>query len=193
MSKLSGVFEDFSDLDKIPLEDIYKWLTNRVLPHYLLNYLGNLIQYPQVVPTNREDLDIDFAILREAIHRQPHVLFSQRSKQLIIPEEFMVRFLPIQRFILTLVESMDLPEVTPVLAKKNQHLRQLTTIVAPTLQKSQNPLTVTINNQVKKISLGVIAFLPLREHQITLSFDGKKQYQISAGEMGIVLDLRKVA
>lgn len=67
MPKLSGLFDSFDNLDQIVIEDIAKWLKHPPQLIQLENYLANRILYPQTVPMSEVDMQIDLAILREAI------------------------------------------------------------------------------------------------------------------------------
>lgn len=67
MPKLSGLFDSFDNLDQIAIEDIARWLKVPPQAIALENYLANRILYPQTTPISLIDMQIDLAILREAI------------------------------------------------------------------------------------------------------------------------------
>lgn len=62
-----GLFDSFDNLDQISAEDIASWL--KPIPQLirLENYLANKILYPQAFPLTEHDMQIDLAILREAL------------------------------------------------------------------------------------------------------------------------------
>lgn len=67
MSKLPGLFDSFDNLDQIPPEAIASWLKPVPQTISLENYLANRILYPQTFPITERDMQIDLAILREAV------------------------------------------------------------------------------------------------------------------------------
>lgn len=67
MAKLSGLFDTFDNLDQIEAEDIIKWLKPTPQTVQVENYLANKILYPQTLPVTKEDMQLDLAILREAL------------------------------------------------------------------------------------------------------------------------------
>lgn len=68
MSKtLSGLFDSFDNLDQIPIENIARWIKTPLELHQLENYLANRILYSQTTAVSKPDIQIDLAILREAI------------------------------------------------------------------------------------------------------------------------------
>src|SRR5687768_2390810 len=67
MSKLSGIFDSFDNLDQIEIESLITWLKNPPSPVQLENYLANKILYPTSLPLTESDMKIDLAILREAL------------------------------------------------------------------------------------------------------------------------------
>lgn len=89
--RLTGIFDEFSDLDKITPEDVIRWLKPKPDYLYVENLLANRIYYPQVVPLTRQELIVDLAILREALIKNPKFL-KKSAKRLIIPERFIARF-----------------------------------------------------------------------------------------------------
>lgn len=67
MPKLTGLFDSFDNLDQISAEAIASWLKPVPQLIQLENYLANKILYPQTLPLTEHDMQIDLAILREAL------------------------------------------------------------------------------------------------------------------------------
>ena len=67
MPKFSGLFDSFDNLEKINVENVASFLKNPPQLISLENYLANRILYPQTLPLTEENLEIDLAILREAL------------------------------------------------------------------------------------------------------------------------------
>ncbi|MCL5784584.1 MAG: glutamate mutase L [Patescibacteria group bacterium] len=62
-----GLFDSFDNLDQLSLEAIAAWLKPVPQLDYLEDYLANRILYPQTIPQTERDMQIDLAILREAL------------------------------------------------------------------------------------------------------------------------------
>src|SRR5438128_9431240 len=67
MSHLPGFFDSFDNLGKIDASNLAVWLNPAPQVIRLENYLANRILYPQALPLTASDLQIDLAILREAL------------------------------------------------------------------------------------------------------------------------------
>lgn len=62
-----GLFDSFDNLDQISPGAIAAWLKPTPSLNLLENYLANKILYPQTLPLTKQDMQIDLAILREAL------------------------------------------------------------------------------------------------------------------------------
>lgn len=62
-----GLFDSFDNLDQISAAAIASWLKPIPSLRLLENYLANKILYPQSLPLSAQDMQIDLAILREAL------------------------------------------------------------------------------------------------------------------------------
>ena len=62
-----GLFDSFDGLDQISVEAVSSWLKPAPRLTQLKNYLANKILYPQSLPLTKQDMQIDLAILREAL------------------------------------------------------------------------------------------------------------------------------
>lgn len=67
MPKSVGLFDSFDNLDQISLEAVACWLKPIPPLVQLENYLANKILYPQTIPQTELGMQIDLAILREAL------------------------------------------------------------------------------------------------------------------------------
>ncbi len=108
MPKLSGVFDSFKNLDQIPTDDINRWLKVKVEDRTLENHLGNRMLYPQTVPITNQELQIDLSILREAVKRNPSVVYNSATGRLNIPTELQTRFGNRQALAEAIMEALEL-------------------------------------------------------------------------------------
>lgn len=69
-----GLFDSFDNLDQILPEDIAAWLKSVPQLTYLENYLANRILYPQSLPLKESDMQLDLAILREALRMSQNLV-----------------------------------------------------------------------------------------------------------------------
>lgn len=67
MPNSTGLFDSFDNLDQIQPEAIAFWLKNAPQLIAIENYLANRILYPQTIALSQTDMQIDLAILREAL------------------------------------------------------------------------------------------------------------------------------
>ncbi|MBI4035935.1 hypothetical protein HY383_03215 [Candidatus Daviesbacteria bacterium] len=67
MPKLSSLFDSFDNLDQILPEAVASWLKPVPAIPQVENYLANKILYPQTLPQTEFDMQMDLAILREAL------------------------------------------------------------------------------------------------------------------------------
>lgn len=89
-----GLFDDFDNLDQISLEAIAAQL--KPVPQFinLENYLANRILYPQTLSQTAYDMQIDLAILREAV-KMNYSKIEQKvnARKLLIPAR-LLNFVP---------------------------------------------------------------------------------------------------
>lgn len=83
MPELFGLFDSFDNLDQISAEAIASWLKNAPELSYLENYLAGRILYPQTLPQTEYQMQIDLAILREALKLNGPNLDSQKANPLL--------------------------------------------------------------------------------------------------------------
>lgn len=197
MSNLTGVFRKFKDLDQIPPFVINPKVKNKRQLEALENLIGNRILYPQTVSVSVEDMEIDFAVLRESIKRDPGLFFNNINKKIILTSDFISRFPPSSKLITTIVQVLVLPEVTTVYMKKNIgivlagsiiNIRKLP--VFKKLQKDQTLIDLMTGNISTKARLGEIVILPLKERHINIKIGSSEEILAVGGELGLVLDLR---
>lgn len=97
MPKLTGLFDTFDNLDAIPAEAIAVWLKPMPQLDKLENYLANRILYPQTLPQTEVDMQIDLAILREALKTtaslEQNPFLNITLRKLLIPVDFL-NFVP---------------------------------------------------------------------------------------------------
>lgn len=103
---MSGLFDSFDNLDSIDINSLITWLKRaRPTPVQLEDYLANKILYPTTISQTVADMEMDLAILREALRingpssAQTGGLLGDNPflnitlRKIIIPERFL-NFVP---------------------------------------------------------------------------------------------------
>ena len=103
MPKLTGIFATF-DVEKIPPEDIARWLKPNPGLMVIENYLANKLLYPQTIPVTQLDLAIELASLREVVRRHPGKFILGSSIR--IPKELVGRMGTLLDLTLALLDAL---------------------------------------------------------------------------------------
>jgi hypothetical protein len=192
MPKLSGIFSNFADLDKVTAEDLHPYLKAKEQSFYLENFIGNRILYPQTVPINLTDLEIDLAILRLFIKQNPVVVYAEQLKKIIIQEDLVMRFPPIQKLIGAILDVLTLEQVTPIVLRRfNGGIENLGTVIRVT-SNDGGFMDVNVNGQVLKLEFDSLTILPNKDPHIVVQVDSQPSLNVVGGSLGLVVDLRKI-
>lgn len=191
MSKLSGIFERFTNLDQLNAELVVRWLPFKAKPVDIENIIANRRLYPQAIPVSVQEMEVDLAILREAIRLNPHLVYNHNLRKISITEDFVVRFTPLNALITAIIDGLDLEGVNQLLIRKPDASTSSGSIIIPTeLPKSGN-VTIEIDQSSKEYALDTIAAIPLTGsgHEVKI---GKHSYQAHGGDLGVLVDLRRI-
>lgn len=191
MPKLTGIFERFPFLEEIPLLDITRWLKVRSQAQILENFLANRLLYPQTIPASSDELEIDLAILREAVRRHPEIVYNQPLKKMIIEQEFEKRFPTISRLVVALVEALNPGGIISVFRKNEAGNILIGSIVSPAILPMGEEVAINLEGQVMQIPLGSIHVLPVRDRRLKFKLGSLDEVVVNGGDLGIVVDLRR--
>lgn len=193
MPHLSGVFDEFPDLDKASFEEIASGLSFKVDKHFLVNYLGNRILYPQLIPITPQELEIDLAILRVGVRLKPGLFFEPQTNRILISKIYEDRFANLLLLVKAIVEGVNPKGVHMVFIKENSNMTLAGSVVSPiNAQKLSED-----GKTVKFTGLGIERMLPLET--ITIMQTPVKsakiklkdeEYDVAGGRLGILIDLR---
>lgn len=190
MSKLSGIFDQFHNLLNIPPEDINQWLKKRIDPLYLENYLANRITYPQTIPTSREEMGIDLAILKEVVKRHSE-RFLKKEDSMVIPADILNRFQPEYLVVAAFIDGLNLDHTTKIFIDSGKLLKLAGSIVYPIVAPEQDPVLVSVNNTAFSLKPNTLTLIPIMDSKVKVSINEGPQTLASGGELGLFLDLRK--
>lgn len=191
MPKLSGVFEIFKNLEKIPPENLNNWLKVKQEVHILQNFIGNRILYPQVVPLTSVDMSLDVALLIEAIRLDKNTFLDDDGKKIFIPKGLYGRFPNLSQLALTFIQALDPVGVWTLNLKSPEEEVLLGTVIAPSVLTSDGPMKVIINGKEYQAALGQISVFPNQDHHLEVVVDSLDQILVSGGDVGLLVDLRK--
>lgn len=202
MPKLSGVFSLFKNLEKIAPQSLNHWLKLNENPHYLYNFIGNRILYSGVIPISLREVDIDFAILKEAVRLNKQLFYFDSGiqnqpgdKKIVIPEEFVNRFPPLERLGASMVEALTPSGIVAIYVKPStasgKNLELVGSVIAPTLLSTEGAPQILINNNPVKVNLGTMVVFPFEDRHLRVKIDSLDEILISGGKLGLIIDLRK--
>lgn len=191
MPKLTGIFEQFRYLDQIPVSDLTKWLPSKIELHALENYIANKIIYPQTLPLNQMEMNIDLALLREAVKRQPEIVFTKDSQRLNLPINYQYRFGSFEVLIKALVEALCPKGVVQIFIESSSKPQLVGSLVVPSSIPKEEIVSVSVNNQVLGLKRGNIALLPFKDPHLIVKIENSPEVLAMGGNVGLVIDLRE--
>lgn len=220
MPRLPGLFNNFDDLDQITPEKIASWLKS--VPEYkiLENYLANKILYPQTHAVTEFDMQVDLAILREALRnntpgkepREPDSLlegnpfYNPTMRKILIPADFL-NFVPgLLSLVQVFIDAFSLKR------KDKDYFQDLWTIILtddidevvgsiliPRFAGSGGVIDFEIQNKKYKIQQGKLTLIPCSKSRCEIAYKlekgkllGKQEnaFEVYGGKLGIVVDGR---
>lgn len=198
MPKVSGIFDAFDDLDKIPAEDVAEWLTSDLRQEYLENYIANRIIYPQVAPVSEKDIDIDLGLLREIL-KNTSLFYKPQEKKIYIPDIFVSRLPILSKLVWSFIDSYHPKGITTLVLTGETKDEVVGTCIAPSLSGQNGHLEIKLENKNYRIKLGSLTILPCTLSHCHINFQSKSAkimgkneitFEVLGGKLGIVLDGR---
>lgn len=200
MPKVTGIFDKFDKIDQITTENIASWLKVKPDYNFLENYLANRLIYPQAIPVTLPDLNLELAILREALKTTKSTFFKDQGKKILIPQSFVARIPDLVQLVWTFVDAF-LPQglVTVVLVgqDRDETLGSVVTLKFTTQEKGT--AQIEIDGKSYQIKQGSLMAIPCLKGKCKITFQSKdsqifQAYQVSfeasGGRLGILVDGR---
>lgn len=192
MPHLTGVFEQFPDLDKVPGQNLLSWMQVKVDKHALVNILGNRILYPQTIAINKSEMEIDLAILREAVKQKPALVYEPQTNKLYIPELFLQRFPPPVRLAGVIIEAIS-PKGLIQIYLKSKKAKLIGSLISPVdvnkLVSEQKKVKIVVDGVEGTLNPDTLSISRITDSQVKIKI-GNKDYIVSGGELGVIIDLR---
>ena len=219
MAKLSGLFDSFDNLDQIPAESIIKWLKPVPMQTQLENYLANKILYPQSIPLSPYEMQIDLAILREALKINTPKLTDSKDiflgsnaflnvnlRKIMIPERFLSFVPDLQTLAWVFIDALllekqrlDIFEDLWTIVVTDDVDEIVGSILLPRLDSSSSEIDVSVMGQNYKIKAGSLMVIPCENQRCQIGYRllggkvlGKQEatLEVSGGRLGLVVDVR---
>lgn len=193
MPHLTGVFEEFPDLDKVTPGEISSWLRSKPETHVLVNFFGNRLLYPQTIATNHEELEIDFAILREGIKQKPDLVYDAKGNKVFLPQLFLDRFPSLPRLAGAIIEALNPKGEVQIYIKDKSTVKIAGTLISPTdieqLSKDKKTVKIEVNGVLSTLNINTLSISPINQAEVKIKI-GDKSYKVIGGVLGIIIDLR---
>lgn len=222
MPKLPGLFDSFDNLDQILPEAVASWLKPIPAIPQVENYLANKILYPQTLPQTELDMQMDLAILREALklngpkptNTPENNLLGDNSflnivlRKVLIPDKFL-NFVPnlailTQVFIDGLLldrrkEDRFEDLWTVVLTDDTDEI--VGSIIIAQFNKSDGVMDLKLLGKNYRITQGTLTIVPCSSNRCEIAYKlqnghvlGKNEnaVEVYGGDLGIVIDGRSL-
>lgn len=192
MSHLTGVFDQFPELDKVLPQNLLQWLSVKEDLHFLANFLGNRVLYPQTIPLNKQELEIDFAILREAIKQKPMLFYEPQANKILIPEQFLQRFPPLSKLAGAVIEAINPKGVIQIFVKSQKKLELVGSLISPMdykLDVKESKAKIIVEGVETILNLNTLYISQTTSPEVKIKI-GEADYKASGGKLGVIIDLR---
>lgn len=212
MAKLPGIFDIFDNLEQIKVEDIAKWLKHQVDFTHLENFLAQRILYPQTVPMTEVDMNIDLAILREALRLCGPMLgdnpfLNVTLRKILIPSTFL-NFIPnLQTLTWAFVDGLlydrkksDFFEDLWTVILTGQIDEAIGSVILPQFQSGNGILKLNVVGKEYQIRAGTVIVIPCPNKRCEVTFKvnagkilGKDDLSVEVygGKLGLMIDGRR--
>lgn len=192
MSKLTGIFESLKDLESISADEVNRYLDPRQDPHIIENHLANLIIYPQSIPSTKDSMNFDIAILKAYAYKFSAFFYIKDQKKMIVPTELCNRFGSIEKTCYYLIEGLKLGEITQIYLKDNQNTKLLGTAITRFIQNSQANVSFFLDDKEYKSSPGACMRYQLKDHHIRFHFGAEEEKVIPGGVLGVIVLIKDI-
>lgn len=219
MVKLSGLFDSFDNLDQITPEAISSWLKSTLQTSKLENYLANRILYPQALPLTETDMQIDLAVLREALkmyvpqrEKANNILggnpFLNRTlRKILIPARFLEYAPDLKSLVWAFIDAL-------ILSRNRQDFYQdiwtivltgdfdeiVGSVILPQFDSSSGKMELSVLGKNYKILPGGLTVIPCPKERCQITYSclkgkvfGKQSsaIEIYGGRLGLIIDGRR--
>lgn len=201
MLKLSDFPNFVPNIEGVSINNVTRWLNKPYDDIVIQNKVSNRILYPQAVPQNNEEMEIDLAILRERLKLRSSVYLNKTNNQILIPFDMTARFPDLTKLVWAFVDALQPEDVkTVLLVKEAESAQILGTLLRPNIPKPNNSIYLWVNGKKLSIKPQSFAVIPVKDNQTEIKFEseeatilGKHVFasEIKSGILGIIIDTRQ--
>lgn len=199
MPTSKGLLNYISSVDKLEAQNIAQFLQSKSDLNIIENRLGNLLLYPQIIPTTPEESAFCTAVLKEILRLEPENFYNPNLKKIIIPE-IIVQICPnLPKLAFIFIDSLKPKNLTSLLLKsENFGTRNLGTYIKPENISDECFLDVYVGQQKFHVLVGNISIIPAPKSKVDIKLesncniiDGKDEFtaEVVGGDIGIIVDL----
>lgn len=222
MAKLSGLFDSFDNLDQIQIDSLIPWLKNlpaKLTPIQLENYLANKILYPKALAITEIDMEIDLAILREAlringpkVERDSNPMLGDNPflnitlRKIMIPEKFLyyapdlvsLTWAFVDGLLLTRSKKDWFEDLWTVLLTDDAD-EVVGSVLLPQFRNLADLMNLSVLGKNYKIKAGSLTLIPCPKDRCEIAYKfasgkilGKKEssLEVFGGKLGLLIDGR---
>lgn len=198
MVKLPGLFDSFDNLDQISIEAVASWLKPQPQLLQLENYLANRILYSQTIPLTETDMQIDLAILREAL-KIGNPFLNTTLRKMLIPAKFLEYVPDLKSLVWAFIDALVLQDIwTIVLTGDCDEI--VGSVVLPQFESSSGKMGLSVMGKNYSILPGGLTVIPCPKERCGIAYSflkgkilGKQSstLEIYGGRLGLVIDGRR--
>lgn len=218
---MPGLFDSFDNLDRISAEALASWLKPVPQLTQIENYLANKILYPQALPVSRLEMQLDLAILREALRANGPQGSSQKInallgdnpflnitlRKILIPRRFL-EFVPdLKSLVWVFVDALLLNRRredwfqdlwTVVLTGETDEI--VGSVILPQFEKGKGLMKINVQGKSYGVQAGGLMVIPcpgLRCEIVYRIQDGRvldktdMAMEVYGGKLGLMIDGRR--
>ncbi len=215
-----GLFDSFDNLDQISPEAVSSWLKPVPQLTQIENFLANKILYPQTLPLTKQDMQIDLAVLREALKMnilpkgQQNALLGNNPfinitlRKILIPARFL-QFVPdLAVLALVFIDALLLNRTkedwfqdiwTIILTNVSDEI--VGSVVLPQFEGKNGQMRFTFQGRSYEIHPGDLIVVPCATDRCEIGYSlqkgkilGKTEsaIEICGGSLGLIIDGRNI-
>ncbi len=204
---MPGLFDSFDNLDIIDVNSLVLYLKNPSPVASLENYLANRILYPTTIPLTALDMEVDLAILREALRiNGGNQFLNVTLRKIIIPGRFL-QYIPnlvnltwafVDGLLLNRSKKDWLEDLWTVMLSGDID-ETVGTVLLPQFEGAKDEMAISLMGKDFKISAGSLTLVPCPKSKCQISYKFNKGkilgkninvVEVYGGKLGLMIDGR---
>ncbi|MDO8638789.1 MAG: hypothetical protein Q7R43_04395 [Candidatus Daviesbacteria bacterium] len=198
LTQTKGLLSYISDIEKLEASKIASSLNSSSDLKIIENQIGNLLLYPQTVPTTEGESSFDLSLLKEILRLEPQNFYNPNLKKIYIPEIFSHIYPNLSRLAFIFIDTLKPVNLTSFFLKSETlGIKNLGTYIKPENVLDHCFLDVYVDQQKFHIMAGNIAIIPSLQRKVDIKMEsncniieGKNEFitEATGGDIGIIID-----